>query len=126
MIKLVKENCKCGIATCEGSVCELNEDIKKEADRLWENCIHKHITGFTLTQARYAKEDIEKFLHLFKEEVVRFTAKEIFDEVEKIRAWFPLSPNHVKFELIKNKWLGRRIFTLVCLLFWSGYWFYSW
>ena len=38
-------------------------------------------------------------------ETIRLTAKEIFDEIEKINAWFPLSPNHIKFELIKKKWV---------------------
>lgn len=36
--------------------------MKKLAKELWENCIHKYIGNFTLTQEKQALNAIEKYL----------------------------------------------------------------
>jgi len=46
------------------------EQSSLEAERLWHNCVHKHIGSFTMSQEKQAIKDIELFLVKYKTETL--------------------------------------------------------
>lgn len=50
-------------------------ELEKLIERIWINCIHKNITGFTLTQEKRAKEEMKtEILALMRKEAVEVRA----------------------------------------------------
>lgn len=51
--------------------------LKKQAEQIWHNCIHKNIGSFTLSQEQRAIKDIEKYLRESRKAAVLDVKKQI-------------------------------------------------